>query len=63
MPNKDRVSPPLPAMFAFWMLASTPGGDAYTASELDAMARDARFSGATVKPLAPTSQSLIIFDN
>ena len=25
VPNDDRVSPPTPAMFAFWMLATTPG--------------------------------------
>ena len=63
VPNDDRVSPPVPAMFAFWMLASTPGGDAYTAKEFDVMARDSGFAGATVKPLAPTPESLIIFHN
>lgn len=62
VPNEDRVSPPTPAMFAWWMLATTPGGDAYTASELDQMARNAGFRGATVRPLAPTPQSLITFD-
>jgi SAM-dependent methyltransferase len=63
VPNQDRVSPSLPAMFAFWMLASTPSGDAYTASELDAMARDAGFGAAVTRPLAPTPHSLVIFEN
>lgn len=62
VPNEDRVSPPTPATFAFFMLATTPGGDAYTASELDQMARNAGFRGATVRPLAPTPQSLISFE-
>jgi SAM-dependent methyltransferase len=63
VPNEDRISPPLPAMFAFWMLASTPGGDAYTASELDQMARKAGFGAARIRPLRPTPESLIIFEN
>jgi ubiquinone/menaquinone biosynthesis C-methylase UbiE len=63
VPNEDRVSPPIPAMFAFWMLATTPGGDAYTTRELDSMARIAGFRGATTRPLAPAPESLIIFES
>ena len=63
VPNEDRVSPPIPAMFAFWMLATTPGGDAYTIRELDEMARNAGFSGATTRALAPTPESLIVFES
>jgi 2-polyprenyl-3-methyl-5-hydroxy-6-metoxy-1,4-benzoquinol methylase len=63
VPNEDRVSPKLPAMFAFWMLATTPGGDAYTVNELDQMAKAAGFSGVTTRALAPTPETLIIFDN
>jgi ubiquinone/menaquinone biosynthesis C-methylase UbiE len=63
VPNEDRVSPPFPAMCAFWWLATTPGGDAYTAREFDEMAREAGFRGATTVPLSPTQQTLIIFDN
>jgi ubiquinone/menaquinone biosynthesis C-methylase UbiE len=63
VPNEDRISPPTPAMFAFWMLATTPQGDAYTARELDEMARNAGFRGATIRALAPTPQSLIIFES
>jgi hypothetical protein len=61
VPDEDRISPPIPAMFAFWMLATTPGGDAYTAGELDQMARNAGFGGATIRPLSPAPESLIIF--
>ena len=63
VPNDDRISPPIPAMFAFWMLATTPGGDAYTVRELDEMARNAGFRGAIAHPLAPAPESLIIFEN
>jgi hypothetical protein len=62
VPNEDRVSPPIPAMFAFWMLATTPGGDAYTTSDLDRMAKAGGFRGATTRPLAPAPESLIIFE-
>ena len=63
VPNEDRISPPIPVMFAFQMLATTPNGDAYTSSELDAMAKHAGFRGATSRPLSPTPESLIIFEN
>lgn len=63
VPNDDRVSPPIPAMFAFWMLATTPRGDAYTAHELNEMARKAGFRGATTRPLAPAPESLVIFES
>jgi ubiquinone/menaquinone biosynthesis C-methylase UbiE len=62
VPNEDRVSPPIPVMFAFQMLATTPGGDAYTTSELDTMAKSAGFRGARTRSLAPTPESLIIFE-
>ncbi|HMJ49571.1 MAG TPA: class I SAM-dependent methyltransferase [Burkholderiales bacterium] len=63
VPNEDRVSPAIPVMFAFQMLATTPGGDAYTARELDEMARSAGFRGASTRPLSPIPESLIIFEN
>jgi ubiquinone/menaquinone biosynthesis C-methylase UbiE len=62
VPNEDRIYPPIPVMFAFQMLATTPAGDAYTACELDKMAQNAGFRGATIRPLAPTPESLIIFE-
>ncbi len=62
VPNEDRVGPPLPASFSFVMLGSTRNGDAYTASEFDAMARDAGFRGARVTPAGPTPQSFVLFE-
>jgi SAM-dependent methyltransferase len=61
VPNDDRVSPPMPGMFSFMMLASTPSGDAYTHAELEAMGRDAGYSSVTVAPLLPTPQTLAEF--
>ena len=42
VPNEDRVSPPMQAMFAFWMLAATPAGDAHTLVDLNDMAKRCR---------------------
>jgi len=61
IPNEDRVSPPLPAMFAFIMLGTTQRGDAFTAAEYMAMGRDAGFRTATLAPLPPSPESLIEF--
>jgi hypothetical protein len=61
VPNDDRVSPPFPAMFAFVMLASTPGGDAWTARELQEMGRVAGFADSMVQPLPPSPQTMIVF--
>jgi len=49
-------------MFAFQMLGSTPQGDAYTAHEFENMGRAAGFGNAIAKPLPPTPQSLVIFE-
>jgi ubiquinone/menaquinone biosynthesis C-methylase UbiE len=62
VPGADRVSPPMPAAFAFWMLATTPSGDAYTAGDLDEIAREAGFGGATARPLKPTPETLVMFE-
>jgi predicted nicotinamide N-methyase len=59
VPNEDRISPYMPACFAFVMLAHTPSGDAYTAAELHAMAVAAGFKGATTVPLANSPESLV----
>ena len=37
-------------MFAFLMLATTPGGDAWTLSDLDEMAKAAGFLGRLLAP-------------
>ena len=63
VPNEDRISPPIPAMFAFWTLATTPGGDAHTERELCEMARNAGFRGAKTRPLAPGPESLVVFES
>jgi len=62
VPDEDRAGAPTHAMFAFLMLATTPGGDAWTLSDLDKMAKAAGFLGATARPLRPTPQSLIMFE-
>jgi ubiquinone/menaquinone biosynthesis C-methylase UbiE len=62
VPNEDRVSPPFQAGFAFYMLGSTPHGDAFTATDFDRMARQAGFTGATVTPMARSPQSIVMFE-
>jgi ubiquinone/menaquinone biosynthesis C-methylase UbiE len=62
VPNDDRVSPPMQAMFAFWMLATTPKGDAYTLDDLNNIAKDAGFSGARGRLLRPTPQMLVLLE-
>jgi ubiquinone/menaquinone biosynthesis C-methylase UbiE len=62
VPNEDRVSPPLQAMFAFWMLASTPAGDAHTLGDIESMAANAGFARITARPLPPTPQTLVVLE-
>ena len=63
VPNEDRISPPIPAMFAFWMLATTPCGDAYTVRDLSEMATNAGFQRIITQPLGPGPQTLITFEH
>jgi 2-polyprenyl-3-methyl-5-hydroxy-6-metoxy-1,4-benzoquinol methylase len=51
VPNEDRVSPPLAAMFAMQMLGDTPSGDVYTLADLTAMLEAAGFSTVSSHPL------------
>jgi SAM-dependent methyltransferase len=60
VPNDDRVSPPVQASFAFWMLATTPGGDAYPLAEIQAMALEAGFASATAHSLHPIPETLVV---
>ena len=60
VPNEDRVSPPVPAMFSMMMLGTTPSGDAYTFSEFDRMLRNAGFSSSELHPLPPTLEQVVI---
>jgi hypothetical protein len=62
VPNEDRITPYVPATFAFRMLAFTPAGDAFTARELSAMARDAGFRDASVSSIADSPESLVRFE-
>jgi SAM-dependent methyltransferase len=60
VPNADRVSPPVPAMFAMTMLLTTPSGSTYTATELAAMLTKAGFGAPEVTPLVPTPLTLLV---
>lgn len=60
VPNDDRVSPPMSAMFSLIMLAGTPAGDAYTFAELKEMAEAAGFSKNELISLEPSPSHLVI---
>jgi SAM-dependent methyltransferase len=60
VPEEDRVSPPMPALFAFVMLASTEAGDSYTRRELEEMYRRAGFAATGFARLPPTDQAVIV---
>jgi len=53
VPNDDRVSPPRPATFSLILLVTTPGGEAYTYSDLRRMLTNAGFSSTEDHPLIP----------
>lgn len=60
VPNPDRISPPIAAMFSVNMLAGTPSGDAYTFAELQKMCANAGFTDARQVPLEMMPQSLVL---
>ena len=60
VPNDDRVSPRIPAMFSLFMLATTPNGDAYTYAEFDRALRSAGFSSNEIHDLPPTFFRVIV---
>ena len=60
VPNEDRVSPPLAAMFSLIMLANTDAGDAYTFAELERMAKNAGFAKSTLQQVPDMPQQLVI---
>jgi len=60
VPNDDRVSPPVPALFAMTMLLTTPSGSTYTALEMAAMLADAKFAAPEIIPLLPTPLTLVL---
>lgn len=59
VPNADRVSPPFPARFSLTMLAETPGGDAYTFTELQQQLEGAGFRNISAHGL-PTPQTVLL---
>jgi 2-polyprenyl-3-methyl-5-hydroxy-6-metoxy-1,4-benzoquinol methylase len=60
VPNEDRVSPPMPAMFSLVMLATTDTGDAYTFSEYEKMFRNAGFSKTTLHQIPDMPQQVLV---
>ncbi len=60
VPNDDRVTPVESAGFSLVMLASTPGGDAYTFAELERMCRNAGFTRNEIHALPPGPQHVVI---
>jgi SAM-dependent methyltransferase len=60
IPDENRVTPPALAAFAIIMLATTPGGDAYTFSDCEKMFRQAGFSSNELQPLPGTPNRIII---
>jgi len=59
VPNEDRVSPPVPAMFSLVMLTTTQSGDAYTFRELESMYREAGFQHVSAHPV-PTGPHTVV---
>jgi len=59
VPNPDRVTPPMAAAFSLTMLVSTPAGDAYTFSELEAMHRAVGFRRIKAHPI-PNSPHTVV---
>jgi 2-polyprenyl-3-methyl-5-hydroxy-6-metoxy-1,4-benzoquinol methylase len=60
VPNEDRVSPPVPALFTLTMLSNTPRGDAYTFAEFTEMFRNAGFETPRLVSLDPMPESLVV---
>jgi 2-polyprenyl-3-methyl-5-hydroxy-6-metoxy-1,4-benzoquinol methylase len=60
VPEEDRVSPAVPAAFALIMLAETPGGDAYTRSELEQMFNCAGFSRHEFHAMPPSPHLVLV---
>ncbi|HKW74221.1 MAG TPA: class I SAM-dependent methyltransferase [Terriglobales bacterium] len=59
VPNEDRVSPPIPAMFTITMFGGTEHGDTYTFSQFSQMCSDAGFKDAKQVQLQASPESLV----
>ncbi len=60
VPAEDRVTPPMPARFAYTMLTTTAHGDAYPATDFERMFALAGFERTEMTQLHPTPQTAII---
>lgn len=60
IPNEDRVSPPESATFSLVMLVTTPGGDAYTFSELERMFQSGGFGKSELYEIPPAFHRVVI---
>lgn len=60
VPNEDRVTPPAAAGFSLMMLASTPGGDAYTYAELERICSEAGFARSEQRDMPASPQKLVV---
>jgi cyclopropane fatty-acyl-phospholipid synthase-like methyltransferase len=60
VPNEDRVSPAMPAMFSLVMLATTDAGDAYTLPEYEQMFRNAGFAKTTLHQIPDMPSQVLV---
>lgn len=60
VPNEDRVTPPMAAMFSLTMLNGTPAGDAYTFAQYDEMFTKTGYSRSELHELPPTIQRVVV---
>lgn len=60
IPNDDRVSPPIDAVFGVVALSGTVEGDAYTVSEYERMFQKAGFRKSELRQLTPAPQRAMI---
>jgi 2-polyprenyl-3-methyl-5-hydroxy-6-metoxy-1,4-benzoquinol methylase len=60
IPNEDRVSPMMPAMFSLVMLATTDSGDAYTLAEYEKMFRNAGFAKTTLHQIPDMPSQVLV---
>src|ERR1700730_4293821 len=60
VPNDDRVSPVMPAMFSLVMLATTDAADAYTLPEYEKMFRNAGFANTTLHQIPDMPSQVLV---
>jgi len=60
MTDEGKTSPPVGAIFAAIMLATSPGGDAYTFAEFESMAANAGFARSERFTMEPSPQRIVI---